>query len=183
MSVWQQTYVARIAPASYWASGAIRHGIHVDEDGERMTESFERDAFTGTDPRAVPVILRHDTSQVVGRLTQLARSGRWHVAAFELDPEQPLAVAAADLLHVGAPVSIGFDELRRNRSLAEANVRQVTAARLNELSILGSGDRPVYPGACVVAVVPHVQRTPATSTRHAHGARMTRDFGEIIAVR
>ena len=186
MSVWGSTYIAAIAPVSTTPETAIRRGIDVaGDDGERVTESLERHAFTGTEVDTIPVLLRHNPRHVVGRLTQLARSGGWHIASFVLDPDKTLAPAAADLLRLGCGVSVAFDSLHENSRLAQVGVRQFTLVRLRELSILGAGDKPVYPGACIVAIVPRAGRKPAAAERHEQDARRlhTRDCGEILGLR
>lgn len=186
MSVWGSTYIAAIAPVSTTPETALRRGVDVAGDnGEWVTESLERHAFTGTDPRTVPVLLRHDARHVVGRLIQLSRSGGWHTAAFVLDADRPLAPVAADLLRVGAPNSIGFNPLHHCHSLAEVGVMQHTLVQLNELSVLRSGDRPVYPGARVIVVVPRAGRQPAAAARHEQDAprRLIRpDCGQVLSI-
>ena len=87
--------------------------------------------------------------------------GGWHCAVFRLDRSNNLSAIAEDLLRAGAPVSIGFSRLRAIED-DYGFTRQYTLVQLNELSVLGSGDTPVYDGARIVYVLPEV---PARTAR------------------
>ena len=166
-------YLARIAPL------VTPLDVPADTELGMVRESFERDAFTGTEPREVPVILRHDPGRVVGHLDRLFRSGGWHCASFRLDASIARSAIAEELLQPGSPVSIGFD-VERVRTSRSGVVRQYTLVRLNELSVLERGDRPVYPGARVVSVIP-LER--GSNVHREDGAtRHVRRCGEVLRV-
>jgi hypothetical protein len=164
----QYEYVARIAP--------IAKPLDVpDTSGEwyAIGETFERDCFVGQDPTRIPVILRHDGARVVGRLNALTRAKGWHIASFRLDPSRSLSVVAEELLRVGAGVSIGF---RRGRLVERNGGRHYTQVTLDELSVLGPDDRPVYDGAQIIATIPIVsaRQAPATASPRLTGSRRRR---------
>jgi hypothetical protein len=174
MSIYDRQYVARIAPIV--TALDVWHDEH-----ERVSERFDRDVFVGQDATRVPVILRHDHRRPVGYLESLSRSGGWHVAAFRLDHSIARSAIAADLLRVGAPVSIGFNA---KRARTEYGLRTYAQVELVELSVLGREDRPVYPGAQIVSVID----LGARQARHELAAeepgatRHVRVMGEVLRV-
>jgi phage head maturation protease len=160
MSVYDRTYSAQIAPCSADWREAIRNGIDVVDEGRRWTESIAENAFLPT-TKPVPVLLSHDESRPVGEvIVRIAHKGWFHVD-FKLDASKLHSCVAADRLKVGTPVSIGFRTLKHDEQLAKNGVMRHTLARFDELSILGPGDMPGYPGAKITRIY---EPKPATRT-------------------
>jgi phage head maturation protease len=152
VSIYNRTYICRIAPCSEDWRDAIRNGADVIDRGELLRESFAPDAWIATaDP--APAILSHNEKQIVGHVSSRAVSAGWHVAAFVLDHSRNLSGIALDRLRIGAPVSIGFRAIRHDKTLAESGVKRYTLARLDELSILAADEKPAFPGARITQIL------------------------------
>jgi phage head maturation protease len=131
-------YAARILPVSedMFAFGDL--------------QAFSKYALLGQrEPRGVPVLVEHDPSVELGRVTRTYAEAGWLVAEFELRPSAA-AAWARDVVRVGTPVSAGYEPLRW-RTIADT-IRLHELIRLEEVSILSS-TRPAYRGAEVIRVL------------------------------
>lgn len=151
-------FEARIAPASASLAEAIRHVLDVDRG--KLQESFAHDAFRSyTD---VPIVLSHRESFVVGRTIVGTVSGGWHHLDFTLDERY------WDLARVGTAISISFIPAPYHVETPFGRVRRYTRAKLTEMSLLGPGELPAYPGACVTGIL-RAKATPKPSSGDEDG--------------
>ena len=174
MSIYQRLYSARIAPASADWREAIRNGVEVIDGGRCWRESFAHNAFIASD-KPTPVVLSHFDDKVVGYVAVRIAHGGWHIADFTLDHSRVLSSIALDRLRVGAPVSIGFRSLHHDELLAEDGIKRHTAARLDELSILGPNEIPAFRGA-------KIMRIHELKPKRASRARAPEPEAEVIHV-
>jgi hypothetical protein len=156
VSLSEHRYTARIAPSSSTASDAIHGGAIIVEDGRRVAESIASGCLTWP-IESVPVLLGHDERRRVGFVTDVSERDGWHEATFVLDMDRPLSRVALDLLHVGAPVSIGARSLANDAALANlgtaTQIKRHTAIVLEEVSLVEPGFVPQYRGAKVTKIV------------------------------
>jgi hypothetical protein len=145
VSIWHCEFTARFAPVSEWHP--------VDELEERFSATAFRNQGLTKRPettRIIPVVLRHDDKQVVGKVDAVWVADGWWCARFKLSAALNLAAVIADYLDVGTPVLPSFIPVEW-RDFAAA--RQYERAWLTELSIVRPPSRPAYRGAEVTYIV------------------------------
>jgi phage head maturation protease len=146
-------YIANLAPIG-------RHIDVVDRTDGNICEYFDEYCFAlaRRHPERVKFLIDHDPGRAAGRFSSLIVHRGWLTGAFQLEDNEH-GRAAAKLLRVGSPISVGFDpELSPELGSSGTLHRQV--AKLNEASLV---DRAAYPGAAVVSVLGPAKRTALTS--------------------
>jgi hypothetical protein len=156
VSLSEHRYIARIAPCSSSAADAIHDGASCVEDGRRVRESIASGCLTWP-LETVPILLCHDDTKRVGFVSELAERDGWWEASFVLDMDRPLSRVALELLHVGAPVSIGMKSLQKDEQLANLGtatpIHRHTKAVLEEVSIVEPPFVAAYAGAKVTRII------------------------------
>jgi HK97 family phage prohead protease len=132
--------------------------------GPYVVETFERGAFTGTEPARVPLTATHPRdggTLPIGVTTSLeeradALWGAWHVSETTLGNE--VLALARDGVPLG--LSVGFEEVPGGSQWNHARTRVTrTRATLDHVAVVRS---PAYHGARVEAV--RAALVPATGT-------------------
>jgi hypothetical protein len=133
-----QQFTARIAPL---------HEQRVWDGRKFVRESYAESAFRSSQGATIPVCVNHDENLHVGYIDQLFRHDGWWWAAFRLDRSLLGSEVAAEHVKPRMPVSIGGRSLHPLEG--SDSVRHIVV-RLEELSLLGAGQKPQYKGAEIV---------------------------------